>query len=120
MSDMTHPAFPNVLSPEVIASFSLDGFVKTKDVLKESELRNYSAAVDSEVAARTASDTRSLVEKTTYEQSFIQCMRLWETSPDVRPLSCHPGLAGIAAQLLGSTVCDCGKTKRFTKKREVE
>ena len=56
-----------------------DGFVKTKDVLKESELRNYSAAVDSEVAARTASDTRSLVEKTTYEQSFIQCMRLWET-----------------------------------------
>ena len=100
MSDMTHPAFPNVLSPEVIASFSMDGFVKTKDVLKESELRNYSAAVDSEVAARTASDTRSLVEKTTYEQSFIQCMRLWETSPDVRPLSCHPGLAGIAAQLL--------------------
>ena len=100
MNDMTHPAFPHVLSPEAIASFAKDGFVKTKDVLKESELRNYSAAVDSEVAARTASDTRSLEEKTTYEQSFVQCMRLWETSPDVRPLSCHPGLAGIAAQLL--------------------
>ena len=28
-------------------------------------------------------------------------MRLWETNADVRPLSCHPGLAGMAAQLLG-------------------
>ena len=46
-------------------------------------------------------DTRSVSDKTTYEQSFIQCMRLWETNADVRPLSCHPGLAGMAAQLLG-------------------
>ena len=101
MSDMTHPAFPIALSTELIAAFARDGFVKTEHVLSDAELRNYSAAVDREVAARTAADTRSVAEKTTYEQSFIQCMRLWETSPDVRPLSCHPGLAGIAAQLLG-------------------
>ena len=69
-------------------------------MLSDPELRNYSDAVDREVAARTTSDTRSLAEKTTYEQSFIQCMRIWETSPDVWPLSCHSGLAGITAQLL--------------------
>jgi ectoine hydroxylase-related dioxygenase (phytanoyl-CoA dioxygenase family) len=98
---MTHPAFPIELSPELIHTYVQDGFVKTENVLSDAELRNYSDAVDREVAARTASDTRSVAEKTTYEQSFIQCMRLWETSPDVRPLSCHAGLAGIAAQLLG-------------------
>jgi ectoine hydroxylase-related dioxygenase (phytanoyl-CoA dioxygenase family) len=101
MSDMTHPVFPHVLSPEVIASFARDGFVKTEDVLTDDELSDYSSAVDLEIAARTAADTRSVADKTTYEQSFIQCMRLWETSHGVRPLTCHPGLAGIAAQLLG-------------------
>ena len=77
MSDMTHPAFPIALSTELIAAFAQDGFVKTEHVLSDAELRNYSAAVDREVAARTAADTRSVAEKTTYEQSFIQCMRLW-------------------------------------------
>ena len=41
-----------------------------------------------------------VAEKSLYEQSFIQCMRLWETSEEVRSLSCHSGLAGIAAQLM--------------------
>ena len=116
---MTHPAFPIELSPELIHTYVQDGFVKTENVLSDAELRNYSDAVDREVAARTASDNRSVAEKTTYEQSFIQCMRLWETSPDVRPLSCHAGLAGIAAQLLGVDSVRLGKIKRSIRKLAV-
>lgn len=98
---MNKPTFPIELNPETVEAFRQDGFVKTDAVLSDHELTKYGAAVDLEVAARTAADTRSVGEKTTYEQSFIQCMRLWETNARVRPLSCHPGLAGIAAQLLG-------------------
>ena len=83
MSDMTHPAFPHVLSPEVIASFARDGFVKTEDVLTDDELRVYSTAVDLEIAARTAADTRSVADKTTYEQSFIPVSYTHLTLPTI-------------------------------------
>ena len=48
---MTHPAFPIELSPELIHTYVQDGFVKTENVLSDAELRNYSDAVDREVAA---------------------------------------------------------------------
>lgn len=98
---MTTPHYPITLHAETIARFQQDGFVKTTDVLNTAELNQYTCAVDAEVAHRTAADSRPVSDKSTYEQSFIQCMRLWETSADVRPLSCHAGLAGMAAQLLG-------------------
>ena len=98
---MTEHQYPITLQADTVANFRRDGFVKTTDVLNAQELSQYARAVDAEVARRTAADTRSVSDKTTYEQSFIQCMRLWETHPDVRPLSCHRGLAGMAAQLLG-------------------
>ncbi len=100
-TEKSTPNYPILLSREVVTGFQQNGFVKTDHVLSHDELTEFATAVDTEVASRTAADTRSVDEKTTYEQSFIQCMRLWETSPAVRPLSCHPGLAGIAAQLLG-------------------
>ena len=46
----------------------------------------------------------TLAEKSRYEQSFTQCQNLWEDSPDVRPLSFHPRIAGTAARLLGVDV----------------
>ncbi len=98
---MAEPSFPIVIDPELIDHFRRDGFVKTQDVLSANELAYYAPAVDQEVALRTADDRRSVAEKSTYEQSFIQCMRLWETHAQIRELSCHTGLAGIAAQLLG-------------------
>jgi ectoine hydroxylase-related dioxygenase (phytanoyl-CoA dioxygenase family) len=98
---MSTHQYPVTLHAETIASFQQDGFVKTADVFSLQELGQYARAVDAEVAIRTAADNRPVSEKNTYEQSFIQCMRLWETNADVRPLSCHAGLAGMAAQLLG-------------------
>ncbi len=98
---MTATNFPVVLDKRTIEAFQQDGFVKTDSGLSAAELAAYAEAVDREVALRTAADRRNVSEKSTYEQSFIQCMRLWETNEQVRALSCHPSLAGMAAQLLG-------------------
>ena len=93
--------YPMVLTPETIQTFREKGYVLTENVFENLELARHATGVDREVANRTSTDKRSIHEKSAYEQSFIQCMRLWETSSDVRPLTFHAGLAGIAAQLLG-------------------
>ncbi len=92
--------FPTRLDAVVVEEFHNRGFVVSRDVFTSAEIEQYGTAVDAEIALRTADDGRKLADKTIYEQSFIQCMRLWETNAAIRPLSCHPGLAGIAAQLL--------------------
>lgn len=92
--------YPLTLSQEKIAEFQSRGFAVTENVLTTDELSRFGPAVDEEVARRTEQDNRDVSEKTTYEQSFIQCMRLWETHDIVRELSCHATLAGIASQLL--------------------
>lgn len=93
--------YPHQLSAETVAKFERDGFVVTRGVLSAQELSEYSDVVDAEVARRTSNDPRQLSDKSRYEQSFVQCMRLWETTPGVRGLTCHAGLAGVATQLLG-------------------
>ncbi len=93
--------YPYLVAPAVVEEFQRKGFVVTKDVFTPTKLGHYASAVDAEVALRTADDVRGVDEKTTYEQSFVQCMRLWETNEVVRNLSCDASLAGIGAQLLG-------------------
>ncbi|MGK0474033.1 MAG: ectoine hydroxylase-related dioxygenase (phytanoyl-CoA dioxygenase family) [Candidatus Azotimanducaceae bacterium] len=97
-TDMTE--YPMKLNQDKITEFESRGFVVTDNVLTVEELKRYGEAVDDEVALRTQADARRVTEKTTYEQSFIQCMRLWETNRVICELSCHSKLAGIAAQLL--------------------
>ena len=92
--------YPYPVSPSLVDEFDRRGFVVTPDVLSDAEIENYGRAVDQEVSNRSAHDQRSVEQKSLYEQSFVQCMRLWETNQDVLPLSCHAGLAGIATQLL--------------------
>jgi len=92
--------YPHNISLSTVREFDDNGFVVTPGVFEAEELARYTSAVDAEVARRTDHDERSVAEKTTYEQSFIQCMRLWETSQYVLPFTCHAGLAGVAAQLL--------------------
>ena len=94
-------AYPYKLTPSTTESFLNDGFVVTPDVLSLDEIDHFGRACDAEVARRTAGDTRMLEEKSRYEQSFVQCMRLWETTPELAGLTCHAHLAGVATQLLG-------------------
>jgi hypothetical protein len=75
--------------------------VVVPDLLGASELDTFGAAVDAAVAARTRHDTRRLEDKTPYEQSFQQCINLWEDHAGVRPLTFHPRVGAAAAALLG-------------------
>jgi ectoine hydroxylase-related dioxygenase (phytanoyl-CoA dioxygenase family) len=88
-------------SPEQVAAFQRDGFAVVPDLLGEEELERFGRLVDAAVADRRRGDRRALEEKTRYEQSFQQCINLWETHPAVRDLSFHPRIGGVAAALLG-------------------
>jgi ectoine hydroxylase-related dioxygenase (phytanoyl-CoA dioxygenase family) len=90
-------------SDESIQAFRRDGFVVVEGLLDDDELERYGHAVDAAVATRTRHDERSLAEKTRYEQSFQQCLNLWEDFPAVRPLTFHPAVAETAALLLGAS-----------------
>lgn len=90
------------LTPEEIAAFQRDGFLVVEDLLDEQERKRFGAAVDRAVDARAGEDTRTVEEKTLYEQSFIQCMNLWEDSLGVRELCFAPELGRMATDLLGA------------------
>jgi ectoine hydroxylase-related dioxygenase (phytanoyl-CoA dioxygenase family) len=81
--------------------FDEQGWLVVSGVLSPAELERFGAAVDRGVAARSASDPRPLEGRTRYEQSFRQCINLWEDHEDVRPLTFHPRIAQIAAELVG-------------------
>lgn len=85
----------------LVAAFHRDGFVVVPDLLDADELARYGAAVDAAVARRKAGETRPLADRSRYEQSFLQCINLWEDCPDVAPLTFHPVVGRAAATLLG-------------------
>ena len=88
-------------SQDSIQAFQRDGFVVVEDLVDPDELERYGRAVDLAVQTRMREDHRVLEQKTRYEQSFQQCINLWEDFPDVRPLTFHPALGETAARLLG-------------------
>ncbi len=85
-----------------VARFRREGFLHVPGVLSADEVEVLGAAVDAAVARRKARDTRTLADKTPYEQSFIQCQSIWEDSPAVRPLTFHQGVGALAGALLGA------------------
>ena len=90
-----------ILTPELIERFQDDGYVVVPNVFEPDELASFGGAVDEAVAGRASSDHRTLAEKTTYEQSFIQCINLWEDTLAVRRLTFDPRLGEIAARTTG-------------------
>jgi hypothetical protein len=86
---------------ELVIQFERDGFVVVPDLITDDELDHYGALVTDAVRARTADDCVPLEDKSRYQQSFLQCMNLWEDFPEIRPLTFHQGLGQAAAQLLG-------------------
>lgn len=83
-------------------AFDRDGFVMVPDVLTADELHRYGVAVDAAVSARVGDDDRPMSEKSRYEQTFQQCMNMWEDDLAVRELTFHEGLGELAASLLGA------------------
>ncbi len=90
-----------VVSADQIEAFRRDGFVVIDDLLTETELEKFGAAVDRAVADRKRNDFRALAEKSLYEQSFTQCINLWEDHPEVLPLTFHPKISEAASILIG-------------------
>jgi len=90
------------LSPDLIDSFRRDGYVRVPALLDGDELARFGDVIDATVQARTASDARRLEEKSRYEQSFLQCINLWEDAPAMRGLTFHPRICETAAALLGA------------------
>ena len=87
---------PSEVTRDEIEAFRRDGFVVIPGLLDPDELDELGAEVDAGVALRSRGDTRNLADKSAYEQSFIQCMRLWETDAAVAPLTFHPALEPAA------------------------
>jgi ectoine hydroxylase-related dioxygenase (phytanoyl-CoA dioxygenase family) len=98
---MTTTETPPIVDPELVARFHRDGYVVVPDLLTDDELATYGAAVTNAVKERNAGDTIPFEKKSRYQQSFIQCMNLWEDRPEVRPLTFHPRLGQVAAELMG-------------------
>ncbi|HIF98473.1 MAG TPA: hypothetical protein EYQ54_15860 [Myxococcales bacterium] len=90
------------LTPEQIEDFRRDGFLVVENFFRDDERQAFGAAVDTGVAGRTSSDTRPMAEKSLYEQSFIQCINLWEDDPEIRAFTFNPDLGKMAADLLGA------------------
>ncbi len=91
-----------ILDPERVDAFARDGFVVVDDVFSPEELSSFGQAVDAAVEGRAGADTRKIEEKSLYEQSFVQCINLWEDSLEVRQLTFDARIGEMAAQLLGA------------------
>lgn len=85
-------------------TFDENGWVVVPGLLSAADLARSGEAVDRAVASRIARDSRPLAERSRYEQSFRQCINLWEDHEAVRPLTFHPRIAEVAAELLGVPV----------------
>lgn len=85
---------------ELVDRFQREGFVVVPDLLSAEELDRWTPIVDEAVRGRQAGDRRTLAEKSSYEQSFQQCINLWEDTPSLRGFTFHPGIAAAAAALL--------------------
>lgn len=88
------------ISQAQVDAFQRDGFLLVEDFFTNEELDRFGIAVDAAVKYRTADDARALGDKNLYEQTFVQCMRLWEDQPLVAPFTFHPKLCAAAAALL--------------------
>jgi len=97
---VTDGAKSALLADETVARFECDGYVVIPGLLTGDELDHYNEVVTAAVKSRTDGDPVPLAEKSRYQQSFLQCMNLWEDFPAVRPLTFHPKLGQAAAELL--------------------
>lgn len=87
------------LSPQQIAEFRRDGFIKLKQVFSGEELAHYGAEI-TRLTIALNTQTLPMEQRSTYDRAFLQVMNLWERSERVREFVFGRRLAGIAAALL--------------------
>jgi len=93
-----------IVTAEEHEAYERDGFVVIEGLVTEAELDRFEPLVTEAVRVRSDPDSRALPERSLYEQSFQQCINLWEDFPALRPLVFHPRVGQAAAELLGVEV----------------
>ncbi len=90
---------PYQLTPDQIARFARDGFIRLKNVFDAATLDHYGRAITEQTIALNT-QTKPLEERSTYDRAFLQVMNLWVEGGTPREFVFGKRLAGIAAALL--------------------
>lgn len=91
---------PYELSPQAIAFYRENGYVKLKNVLSP-ELIDYYGAIITDLVIRLNTLTKPMEERTTYERAFLQIMNLWTQDETAKEFVFSKRLAKIATDLMG-------------------
>ena len=87
------------LSPEQIARFQKDGYIKLKNVLSAEVLDYYGKEI-TRLVLEQSKDATPLEKRTTYGKAFLQIMNIWTKSDTVKEFVFGKRLARIASDLL--------------------
>ncbi|RYC68511.1 MULTISPECIES: phytanoyl-CoA dioxygenase family protein [Spirosoma] len=93
-------ASPYAVSPEAIAFYRQNGYVKLKQVLSPAVLAYYGDII-TELVFRLNTLDKPMHERTTYERAFLQIMNLWQEDEEAREFVFSKRLAQLAADLMG-------------------
>lgn len=91
---------PYTVSPEAIAFYRQNGYVKLKHVLSPAVLSYYGDII-TDLVFRLNTLIKPMEERTTYERAFLQIMNLWREDEQAREFVFSRRLAKIAADLMG-------------------
>lgn len=94
-----------IVSDDLLEQYKCDGYVMVPDLLTPEEVDRFGRAVTDAVQWRTQNHDVPLEQRSRYQQSFVQCMNLWEDRPDVAPLTFHPRICQAAAELMEVDAC---------------
>lgn len=92
---------PLALTPDQIARFRRDGFIKLKSVLSAEVLAYFEREITNQVG-RLTDQTTPLAERTTYGKAFLQVANIWTKSEVVKAFTFSRRLARIATELMGT------------------
>lgn len=85
---------PGVLvSPDEVARFRRDGFLRVPQVLAAEEVARFRLAAERSLAERSALNPS--------DRTFAQLVNLWRDDAEMAELTRHPGLAAVAGHLAG-------------------
>jgi len=87
------------LSPEQIARFQKDGYIKLKDVLSAEALDYYGKEI-TRLVLELSKDYQPLEKRSTYGKAFLQISNIWTKSEMVKEFVFGQRLARIATELL--------------------
>jgi ectoine hydroxylase-related dioxygenase (phytanoyl-CoA dioxygenase family) len=87
------------VSPEQVACFQKDGYIKLKDVLSADVLDYYGKEI-TRMVLELSKDYQPLEKRSTYGKAFLQIMNLWKKNEIVKEFVFGKRLARIATELL--------------------